>query len=163
MIGSVATELLHSSDVPVVLAPEGSRRVDPATGITRITAAVGTRPGADALLEEATSLATSTGAELRLLSVCWGAQASAWQPPKFNDSASLHDYSTHIVHTPKRGAAPPKLAGTPKRDGDESQTTSGPRYTVCPSPKWDSRYQIDQSQRIVGGFATMGMGRYLDE
>lgn len=68
-LGSVATELLHSSDVPVVLAPEGSRRVDRATGVTRITAAVGTRPGADALLEEATSLATATGAELRLLSL----------------------------------------------------------------------------------------------
>ena len=68
-LGSVATELLHSSDVPVVLAPEGSRRVDPSTGVTRITAAVGTRPGADALLEEATSLAEATGAELRLLSL----------------------------------------------------------------------------------------------
>lgn len=68
-LGSVATELLHSSDVPVVLAPEGSRRIDVSTGITRITAAIGTRPGADALLEEATSLAQSTGAELRLLSL----------------------------------------------------------------------------------------------
>lgn len=68
-LGTVATELLHSSTVPVVLAPEGSRAVDPATGITRITAAIGTRPGADALLEEAVSLATSTGAELRLLSL----------------------------------------------------------------------------------------------
>jgi nucleotide-binding universal stress UspA family protein len=68
-LGSVATELLHSSDVPVVLAPEGSRRIDASTGITRITAAIGTRPGADALLEEATSLAQSTGAELRLLSL----------------------------------------------------------------------------------------------
>jgi len=68
-LGTVATELLHSADVPVVLAPEGSRGVDPATGITRITAAVGTRPGADALLEEAVSLATSTGAGLRLLSL----------------------------------------------------------------------------------------------
>lgn len=68
-LGSVATELLHSSDVPVVLAPEGSRRVDRATGITRITAAVGTRPGADALLAEATSLAAATGAQLRLLSL----------------------------------------------------------------------------------------------
>lgn len=68
-LGSVATELLHSSDVPVVLAPEGSRRVDASTGVTRITAAVGTRPGADALLEEATSLAEATGAELRLLSL----------------------------------------------------------------------------------------------
>jgi nucleotide-binding universal stress UspA family protein len=68
-LGSVATELLHSSDVPVVLAPEGSRRVDASTGVTRITAAVGTRPGADALLEEATALAEATGAELRLLSL----------------------------------------------------------------------------------------------
>jgi nucleotide-binding universal stress UspA family protein len=68
-LGSVASELLHSSDVPVVLAPEGSRRVDVSTGVTRITAAVGTRPGAEALLEEATSLAEATGAELRLLSL----------------------------------------------------------------------------------------------
>ncbi len=68
-LGSVATELLHSSDVPVVLAPEGSRRVDASTGVTRITAAIGTRPGAEALLEEATSLAEATGAELRLLSL----------------------------------------------------------------------------------------------
>ncbi|HYJ50750.1 MAG TPA: universal stress protein [Microbacterium sp.] len=68
-LGSVATELLHSSHVPVVLAPEGSRRIEPATGVTRITAAIGTRPGAHALLDEATSLAADTGAELRLLSL----------------------------------------------------------------------------------------------
>ncbi|MET0812846.1 MAG: universal stress protein [Microbacterium sp.] len=68
-LGTVATELLHSSEIPVVLAPEGSRRVDPATGVTRITAAIGTRPGADVLLEEAIALATATGAELRLLSL----------------------------------------------------------------------------------------------
>ncbi len=68
-LGTVATELLHSSEVPVVLAPEGERDVDPATGVTRITAAIGTRPGADVLLEEAIALATATGAGLRLLSL----------------------------------------------------------------------------------------------
>jgi nucleotide-binding universal stress UspA family protein len=68
-LGTVASELLHSSDVPVVLAPEGSRRVDPASGITRITAAIGTRPGADVLVEESVALAVATGAELRLLSL----------------------------------------------------------------------------------------------
>lgn len=68
-LGTVATELLHSSDVPVVLAPEGARGVEVSVGVTRITAAIGTRPGADALLDEAVSLATSTGAELRLLSL----------------------------------------------------------------------------------------------
>lgn len=68
-LGTVATELLHSSDVPVVLAPEGSRRVDPATGISRVTAAIGTRPGADALLHESVALAASAGSGLRLLSL----------------------------------------------------------------------------------------------
>lgn len=68
-LGTVATELLHSSDVPVVLAPEGSRRIDPATGITRVTVAVGTRPGAEELLDEAVALAAATRSELRLVSL----------------------------------------------------------------------------------------------
>jgi len=68
-LGTVATELLHSSDVPVVLAPEGSRRVDPGLGITRVTVALGTRPGADVLLDEAVALATITRSELRLVSL----------------------------------------------------------------------------------------------
>lgn len=67
-LGTVANELLHSSDVPVVLAPEGSRRLE-VTGVTRVTAAIGTRPGASALLEESLALATATGAGLRLLSL----------------------------------------------------------------------------------------------
>ncbi|MBD3940245.1 universal stress protein [Microbacterium sp. NEAU-LLC] len=67
-LGTVANELLHSSDVPVVLAPEGSRRME-ATGVTRVTAAIGTRPGAEALLDASIALAVATGAELRLLSL----------------------------------------------------------------------------------------------
>lgn len=68
-LGSVASELLHSADVPVVLAPEGARRVDPAAGITRVTAAVGTRPGADVLREESVALATAASVPLRLVSL----------------------------------------------------------------------------------------------
>lgn len=66
-IGTIANELLHSSDVPVVLVPAGYAGVT--TPITRLTVAVGTRPGADALLEEAVSLAKATGARLRLVSL----------------------------------------------------------------------------------------------
>jgi nucleotide-binding universal stress UspA family protein len=68
-LGSVATELLHSSDVPVVLAPEGSRRVDAAAGISRVTAAVGTRAGANALLHESVELAAAASVPLRLVSL----------------------------------------------------------------------------------------------
>jgi nucleotide-binding universal stress UspA family protein len=66
-LGAVANELLHSSSVSVVLAPAGSR--DVVAPLTRITAAVGTRPGADALIEDAVALATATGALLRLISL----------------------------------------------------------------------------------------------
>jgi len=44
-IGSVGNELLHSSDVPVALAPVGSRDVPVTQGVTRVTAAIGTREG----------------------------------------------------------------------------------------------------------------------
>ena len=68
-LGSTTTELLHSSDVPVVLVPRGARKVAPETGITRLTVAVGTRPGADVLLDDAGSLATAAGVPVRLLSL----------------------------------------------------------------------------------------------
>lgn len=68
-VGSVASELLHSSDVPVVLAPADAREVPVDAGLPRITAAIGTRPGADVLLEEAVSLAAASGAALRLVSL----------------------------------------------------------------------------------------------
>ena len=68
-LGTVATELLHSSDVAVALAPEGSRRVLPAIGITRITAGIGLRAGADVLMEASIALSRVTGAELRIMSL----------------------------------------------------------------------------------------------
>ncbi|MFJ6654219.1 universal stress protein [Microbacterium sp. NPDC091313] len=68
-LGSVASELLHSADVPVALAPEGARRVDPGTPLDRVTAAVGTRPGADALVESAVALAAAASVPLRLVSL----------------------------------------------------------------------------------------------
>lgn len=68
-LGSTTTELLHSSDVPVVLVPRGTRKVAADTPLARLTVAVGTRPGADALIQEATALADATGAAVRLLSL----------------------------------------------------------------------------------------------
>lgn len=68
-IGSVANELLHSSDVPVALAPAGSREVKLGQGVTRVTAAVGTRPGAERLLEASVALSRAAHAPLRLVSL----------------------------------------------------------------------------------------------
>ncbi len=68
-LGTTTTELLHSSDVPVALVPRGARKIAADTGITRLTVAVGTRPGADVLMEDAASLAQAAGVPMRLLSL----------------------------------------------------------------------------------------------
>lgn len=65
-IGTVATALLHSAEVPVVLAPAGNSDIGP---ITRITALYGARPGAGALIASAVRSAVAVKAELRLVSL----------------------------------------------------------------------------------------------
>jgi nucleotide-binding universal stress UspA family protein len=68
-VGTVASELMHFSDVPVVLAPAGSREMAMTDRIPRITVAIGTRPGGDVLIEEAVALAAAAHAPLRLVSL----------------------------------------------------------------------------------------------
>lgn len=68
-LGTTGDELLHTADVPVVLVPQGARKIAVDSQITRVTAAVGVRPGASALLEEATNLAALLNVPLRLLSL----------------------------------------------------------------------------------------------
>ncbi|CAH0163485.1 Universal stress protein Rv2319c [Arthrobacter sp. Bi83] len=65
-VGSMANALLHASPVPVALAPRGYRRTDP---ITRLTLAVGKRPGAEAAIATAVGAANRRGVPLRLVSL----------------------------------------------------------------------------------------------
>ncbi len=65
-IGSIAGALLHSSPVPVALAPSG---YEGHPAITRITCATGTREGADALLDVAIDSAARRRVPLRLMSL----------------------------------------------------------------------------------------------
>lgn len=67
-LGSVASELLHSSTIPVALAPAGIAQQDDHV-VPRVTVAVGTRPGAEALLDAAASFAAAAGTDLRLVSL----------------------------------------------------------------------------------------------
>lgn len=65
-VGSVANALLHSSPIPVALAPSGYL---PPREITRITCALGTRTGADSVLEVALDSAAIRHVPLRLISL----------------------------------------------------------------------------------------------
>lgn len=71
-VGTAASELLHSADLPVVVVPvteDDDGADDGGPALSRVTVAVGTRPGADVLLEEALALARAGGAPLRLVSL----------------------------------------------------------------------------------------------
>lgn len=65
-VGSVANAVLHSSSVPVALAPRGYRH---RSAFTRMTSAVGTRAGADGVLDVAVESAARRGLPLRLISL----------------------------------------------------------------------------------------------
>lgn len=65
-LGSLADALLHASAVPVALAPS---HYESQAGVTRITCAIGTRPGNEALLDAAIGLAAQWKVPLRLMSL----------------------------------------------------------------------------------------------
>lgn len=67
-IGPVTGALLHTSSIPVALAPRGYAE-DPDDAITEITAAVPTRPGDDNPLPFAITLASAAGISIRMLSL----------------------------------------------------------------------------------------------
>ena len=83
-IGSVAGSLLHSSPVPVVLAPHGYQRTEP---ITRLSCGFGTRPGADELLDVAVESARVRGLPLRLVSLL---ALDGGNSPGLADAAWMH-------------------------------------------------------------------------
>ncbi|MCV7151653.1 universal stress protein [Mycolicibacterium pyrenivorans] len=67
-IGPVTGALLHSSPIPVALAPRGYAE-DPDEAIEAVTAAVPTKPGDDNPLPFAITLASAAGLPIRMLSL----------------------------------------------------------------------------------------------
>ncbi|WP_026820559.1 universal stress protein [Arthrobacter castelli] len=65
-VGSVASALLHASTVPLALVPSGYHAPE---SIGRITCAIGTRPGAEALFDVAIDAASRRRIPLRLISL----------------------------------------------------------------------------------------------
>jgi nucleotide-binding universal stress UspA family protein len=66
-LGSATSRLLHSSPIPVALAPRGYR-CKPDASVVRVTAAYGGSGGADDLVVAAAAVAGRVGASLRLAS-----------------------------------------------------------------------------------------------
>jgi len=67
-LGSVVNGLLHSSPVPVAVAPRGLRD-STVTRVREVTCAIGQREGADLLLKHAVQFSAAAGTPLRLVSL----------------------------------------------------------------------------------------------
>lgn len=67
-LGSVVNELLHSSPVPVAVAPRGTRDSS-IERVREVTCALGERAGADLLLATAVRFSRAAGTPLRLVSL----------------------------------------------------------------------------------------------
>lgn len=87
-LGSLADALLHASEVPVALAPAG---YEPPERITRITCAIGMRPGNENLFDNAVRLAAEWKVPLRLMSlVAVGEGGSADRRQEWTQLAEQH-------------------------------------------------------------------------
>lgn len=86
-LGSLADALLHSSPVPVALAP-ADYQYHP--GITRITCATGLQPGAEDLLRNAIRLAAEWKVPLRLMSLVAVGGGSEDQRREWTEKAEQH-------------------------------------------------------------------------
>lgn len=57
------------------------------------------------------------------------------------------------------GYQPPLVKATKLR-GDVDMSRA--KVTICPSAGHDPRYQVEPGTRVLGGFATAGIGRYME-
>ncbi|UCR87951.1 universal stress protein [Mycetocola spongiae] len=99
-VGSVANALLHSSVIPVALAPSGTGDLPMTTRLSRVTCAVGLRPGADRLLEAAVILSRAAQVPLRLLSV-----VALDSPGGTEDTEARERASAHAAQVQERSRA----------------------------------------------------------
>lgn len=106
-IGSVAAALLHSSPVPVALAPT---EYEPHPAITRVTCATGTRQGAEALVDVAIGTAARRRVPLRFMSLVT-LDARDWDEERHADTVAAERHAAELAQT-ARASLPPECAVT---------------------------------------------------
>ncbi|MYR06069.1 universal stress protein [Gordonia sp. SID5947] len=88
-LGSVVNDLLHSSSIPVALAPRGFGHTG-SSRVRAITAAIGRRPGAEILLDTALELSAQGVLPLRLLSLVSRDDMPPRRSPQDEQEATAH-------------------------------------------------------------------------
>ncbi|MEV0993761.1 universal stress protein [Nonomuraea sp. NPDC050202] len=106
-VGSTADQLLHSSSVPVLLAPRGYGDLPP-SAIDRLTVAYRRGPGCDAAVRDAARTAAALGVPLRLVTLV----ISSGRRARIEEEmlVRLRDQAAADLHAAARGQRP---AGRP--------------------------------------------------
>ena len=86
-VGSIANALLHASPVPVALAPRGYLAL---AAISRITCAMGTRPGWKALLESMVAISEGLPVDLRFITLVEVDAARSGQAIDLSAASAAH-------------------------------------------------------------------------
>jgi nucleotide-binding universal stress UspA family protein len=109
-LSSVADRLLHSSPIPIALAPRGFRSGHTAT-VTRVTVAYTGTEQCDSLLRAAAGLADEMGAKMRLAS--FAVQHSPPVTAMFRSEAAdvVAEWSTSIQESARRVLGDSKASG----------------------------------------------------
>jgi nucleotide-binding universal stress UspA family protein len=109
-LSSVADRLLHSSPIPIALAPRGFRSGHTAT-VTRVTVAYTGTEQCDSLLRAAAGLADEMGAKMRLAS--FAVQHSPPVTAMFRSEAAdvVAEWSTSIQESARRVLGDSKVSG----------------------------------------------------
>lgn len=112
-VGSAANRLLHSSTVPVALAPRGFQ-IESGARVGRLTSAYSGAPEADAVVATAARLAARLDARLRVLT--FGVRNKPMIPPEVSLSTEddvLAEWSTQMTaeHARLLGEIDPDLPG----------------------------------------------------
>ncbi|MGW3344113.1 universal stress protein [Nonomuraea rubra] len=107
-VGSTADQLLHSSSVPVLLAPRGYGDGPPAA-IDRLTVAYRRGPGCDAAVTDAARTAATLGVPLRLVTLV----ISSGRRARIEEEmlVRLRDQAAADLHAAARGRRPARRSG----------------------------------------------------
>jgi hypothetical protein len=87
------------------------------------------------------------------------AAAQAWVDSGRKDRPVIRRAGLVSVHESQPGSGWRVAVPPAKRAGP---LPAQPKVTVVKAPRFDARYGVDPETRVAGGFATMGVGRYLE-
>lgn len=133
-LGSVTDRLLHSSPVPIAIAPRGYR-ADPEQRIERVTVAVDGTDSTHAVLERAATIAHDAKARLRV--VVFAVHPATMYPPRV--SIHIEDDVVREWHAEAMDIARTALAGLKQdvvKDADPIAATGESWAEALDEPGW---------------------------